>query len=189
VRLAAAALVALLASPYALRAVGSLVKSPLSVRNIFEQQLQMGLFLREFYRGERVAANDIGAVTWLGEVECVDLAGLASMDFARARRSGGPDKAEMERLAREAGASIAILYEHWFPGRIPDSWSRVGQWTIGDNVSVGGDTVSLYAVDPAARAALEENLRRFAARLPASVTQSGAYLEAASGDLAGAPQL
>ncbi len=171
VRLAVAALAALLVSPYALRAVGSLVKSPLAAKNIYEQQYQMGLFLREFYRGERVAANDIGAITYLGESECVDLTGLANMDFARARRGGGPDQAAMERIARQSGVSIAILYEHWFPGRIPAAWSRVGEWTLPNNVSLGGDTVSFYAVDPGARAGLVERLSRFAGRLPPSVVQ------------------
>ncbi|HEY6952738.1 MAG TPA: hypothetical protein VI758_10045, partial [Bacteroidota bacterium] len=38
---------------------------PAASRNIYEQQYQMGLFLKRYYQGKAVAANDIGAITFL----------------------------------------------------------------------------------------------------------------------------
>ena len=61
------------------------------------------------------------------------------------------------------------MYDSWF--QIPAEWIKVGEWQIRDNVVCGDDTVSFYAVDPAATPGLIENLRAFASRLPADVIQ------------------
>ena len=69
-------LVILVSSPLRVRAAKSLKDTPKASHNIFEQQYQMALFLRQFYQGQVVAANDIGAIDYLADFRLVDLAGL-----------------------------------------------------------------------------------------------------------------
>jgi hypothetical protein len=75
---------------------------------------------------------------------------------------------------------IALLYDlRVAPGGkslIPPEWAMIGQWRIPHNVVCASDTVSFYAVQPAAEAALRENLTSFSSRLPADVVQRGSYM-------------
>lgn len=164
--------------PLIRRAVVSLRLTPQATTNIYEQQYQMGLFLKSFYEGEVVAANDIGAINYLADIKCIDLYGLANIETAKLIRTQKYNPEQIDRLARENGVKLAIVYDHWFNrrGGLPGKWIKVGQWTISNNVVCGGDTVSFYAVHPSETARLIENLRAFATRLPKSVAQSGDYL-------------
>ena len=136
-----------------------------------------------------VAANDIGAITYLADVRCLDLYGLASLEVARNRLSGAYDREQIRDLARSNDARVAIVYDTWFrpggmagipqdrPGGIPSQWIKVGQWEILNNAVCGHKVVSFYATDPLEEDHLISNLRQFASELPRSVKQSGKYLE------------
>jgi hypothetical protein len=156
-------------SPLPDRAAKALVRLPQATTNIYEQQYQMGLFLKRFYGGTPVALNDIGAASYLGDIECVDLAGLANMDVARRILNGVYENEDIKEITEASGASIGVVYDSWFRGRIPGNWRRAGTWTIRNNVVVGSDTVSFYAVRPDAFAELRLHLRDFARDLPATV--------------------
>lgn len=177
---ACAALVFVLGAPLADRAAKALKDTPAATANIYQQQYQMGLFFREFYSGEPVAANDIGAVSFLHGGPLLDLVGLATMPVAAARRARVYDAAMMTRFAEERGVRVAILYEGWFgKSGVPPGWRKAGQWTIPNRVAASHETVAIYAVAPGEDARLRESLRRFSARLPAAVVQKGAYLDGA----------
>jgi hypothetical protein len=155
-------------------------KTPLASRNIWQQQYQMGLFLREFYPQGRVAANDIGAIDFLDDLHLTDLFGLASQPVMRAKLSGAwhSDLAgTLDRLTAADSARIAVLYDNWFDpnpdtgkAAVPSQWVRVAAWTIPDNIVCGGATVTWYAVIPEEAAALRSALEKFSAGLPAGVT-------------------
>ena len=51
-----------------IRAETSLKITSKASTNIYQQQYQMGLFLKTFYEGKAIAANDIGAVNYLADV-------------------------------------------------------------------------------------------------------------------------
>jgi hypothetical protein len=178
-------LVAAALLPVVGRAAFALRQTPRATTNIYQQQYQMALFLDEFYAGETVAVNDIGAVNYMVDIRCLDLRGLASMDVARAKRQGLYTTQYIYDLARSTQVSIAIIYDAWLEmdriGGPPPQWLKAGEWTIPDNVVCGDDTVSFYAVDPAAWHTLVANLRQFAPRLPAAVGQSGFYVTENSG--------
>lgn len=178
--LGAALLILILAWPVLGRALGALRITPRATTNIYEQQYQMGRFVREFYEGQSIALNDIGAVNYLADVRCLDIVGLASTEVARARLEGHYDAATIGTLAERQGVRIAIVYDHLLTKRIggvPQGWVRVGQWRIRKNVVCEDDTVSFYAVAPAEREALVRHLKAFSARLPREVVQSGAYTQ------------
>lgn len=169
---------AILVAPIAERGLYAWNRTARATTNIYEQQYQMGLFLQTYYRGEPVAANDIGAVNFLGEVRCLDLWGLTSQDVARARLGHAYDTRAIFELARSAGVHIAIVYTYWFEdlGGLPKEWVEVGSWTIQKNVVTGGDRVTFFAVDPAEEERLRENLRAFSSQLPRDVIQAGSYV-------------
>jgi hypothetical protein len=166
-----------------LRGYVALSHIPQATHNIYEQQYQMGLFLRQFYHGVPIAATDIGAVSYLGEPHLEDLWGLGSLDAARQRVKGELTPQQIDQLTRPQGTKIAILYEVFFHdgrigrGGLPGQWIRVGRWRIFDRYNAGADTVSFYAVDPSEERALITHLRQFASALPPEVEQSGKYMQ------------
>jgi hypothetical protein len=170
-------LILVIAIPFGSRTLGSLIKTPQATKNIYEQQYQMGTFLKQFYQGKIIAANDIGAITYLTDIQLVDLWGLGSIESARLKLQKQFTTLQIYDLTHQRDVKIAIVYDHWYEGvgGLPKQWVRVGQWSISNNVICGGDTVSLYAVDPSASRELMGNLRKFAIELPVDVKQYGKY--------------
>ncbi len=178
--LATSALALLLLFPLTVKGSRLLWLLPQCTTNIYEQQYQMGVFINQYYQGSTVALNDVGAVNFLADIHCLDLWGLADRDITLAKRTHTFRTGNIAGLSKQAGARIAIVYDHWFAGEVgglPSDWVRVGRWTIPDNVVLGGDTVSIYAVDPSEVPHLIQCLREFSRRLPRDVIQRGSYLE------------
>ena len=160
----------LLVYPLLARGTGALADTPAASYNIYEMQYQMGLFLRQNYNGQVVAANDIGAIDYLADLHLVDLYGLASMDVARAKLSGQLTTAVIDRVTSSQGARIAIVYDLWFAQvGLPSSWVKVRQWHYQDCYVCGEDTVSFYALSPNQVPALQSDLDHFSQQLPRSV--------------------
>lgn len=170
-RIAIGILALLLVSPFLGRAEGGILNTPLAARNIYEMQYQMAVFLNRYYPTGPVAANDIGAVSFYNEFPLLDLYGLASMDVARAKLGGTYDTGEIERLVRESGARVVVVYDYWFDryGGLPEGWIKVGEWHFTDCYVCGGDTVSFYAPDPAQADLLRKRLQAFESYLPVRV--------------------
>jgi len=161
------------------RAWKALGDTPQAAANIYQQQYQMGKFVREFYAGSVVAVNDIGAVSFLSDPRLFDLVGLATLSVAGARRSHQYDGAVMAALTKKEQVKIAILYDPWFAkSGIPGEWRKVGEWKILHRAAVDHDTISFYAVASGQEDSLISNLQRFSSRLPREVQQKGKYLEA-----------
>lgn len=153
---------------------------PQASRNIFEQQYQMGLFLRRFYQGQTIAANDIGAINWLADIKCFDVWGLGSMGVARLKVRGNLSPEALTAMAESVGVRIAIIYEDWLKltqtKAVPARWTKVGSWRLRDNLVCGCDSVAFFACRPEERARLKECLGLFARQLPRMVIQTGEYV-------------
>jgi len=180
--LAVLSLALLLTCPLSKRGVDAVLQIPQATTNIYEQQYQMGLFLKQFYQGQAIAANDVGAINYLADVRCFDLVGLGSLEIAK--KKGRLYQDEINALAKSNNVKIAIVYEAWFEnGRIsfdgvPASWAEpVGQWRIKNNVVVANDTVSFYVVNALTRADLIKHLEQFASILPKGIEQRGQYID------------
>ena len=155
-RNAAAILLAIVfLSPLFYRAAAAFSHTPKASTNVFQQQYQMGLFLRRYYQGSTVAVNDLGAVNFLADLHCLDLCGLASMEVAELIRQGRYQTEYMRQITKQENVKIAMVYDTWFSGgrycKLPAEWTRVGQWTIPNNIIAGSETVSIYAIDAAER--------------------------------------
>ncbi|MEO0085202.1 MAG: hypothetical protein ABIK37_01085 [candidate division WOR-3 bacterium] len=155
-------------------------ETPVAAANIYRQQYQMGLFLRRCYNGRAIAANDVGAINWLADLDCLDTWGMSSIEIGRARARNRYTAGLLDSLCRSRGTEMAVVYKNWLldakPGRLPDSWVEAGAWTIKDNIVCGEATVTFFACDSGYLPALLANLRLFSADLPAEVVQSGLYL-------------
>ncbi|MEA2174163.1 MAG: hypothetical protein QOD00_1755 [Blastocatellia bacterium] len=157
------------------RGVVVLRQTPRATTNIYQQQYQMALFLRRYYEGSAIAANDIGAINYFADIECLDLWGLATTEVARAKREGKYDTRLIRALGERSRAKIAIVYESWLNeyGGVPVEWSPVGRWRIPENIVCRDDTVSFYALDASETEHLIRSLRDFAPHLPKGVEQAG----------------
>jgi hypothetical protein len=171
-------LAAFIIYPCAVRAGAALIYLPQASKNIYEQQYQMGLFIRRYYQGSTIALNDIGAVNFLADVHCLDLWGLATYEVTELMRHHEYHTADILRLSRQAGVKVAMVYDNWYTpiGGLPRDWVWVGQWALTDNVVTGGDKVSIYAVDELETDPLMQKLQDFSPLLPKDVNQSGRYL-------------
>lgn len=158
-----------IATPFLLRAVSAGAMLLPASRNIYEQQYQMGAFLRQHYHHTSIAVNDIGAVSYYGNNQIIDLWGLGDNEVAgnRLRHAYTPDY--LHQLTQDRHARIAIVYEEWFEPALLNRWTKIATWQISDNVICGGDTVTFYAIDPAEASALRDRLQAFTRQLPARV--------------------
>lgn len=176
-RVAVAVLALAMATPLAARGATSLRQTPRAMTNIYQQQYQMGLFLREYYQGQAVAANDIGAINFLADIRNLDLVGLGSTEVLLIRIRASFDASRIEELTEQKRIRIAILYESWFEGTkaLPAHWVKVGEWTIPDNVICAEDTVSFFATSHEEARILGRNLASFSRFLPDAVDETGDY--------------
>jgi hypothetical protein len=142
--------------------------TPLAASNIYEQQYQMGRFVREFAKGEPVAVNDLGWVGFHNEGYVLDLWGLGSVEAGARRLAGEPGW--IDEIVTRHGVRLAMLYEDWFTGQIPSRWQRLGVLRLGHmRVTAARSEVAFYATDPAAAAELRRRLAEFSRTLPAGV--------------------
>lgn len=150
--------------------------APTAARNIFDQQVQMARFLAQQFPNETVAVNDVGAVAYFGRAPIVDLAGLVTLEVARAKRFQmfRPPKAEdVERLTQ--GTDVAIIYDDWVAR--PRTWTQLGRWRIDGCASCASPVVSIYATHPDAIPRVQAALRAFTPSLPADVYAEGIYID------------
>jgi hypothetical protein len=179
--LIAISLVLFLSTPLIRRATQSLKNIPHATNNVYEQQYQMGIFICKYYQGRTIALNDIGVIDYLADIHLVDLWGLGSLEPARLRHQNNYTTQNIKDLTHRQDVSFAIVYEVWFERQsiedLHQAWENVGQWTINNNVALGGNAISFYAINPSARQELIQNLRQFELELPQDVIQNGTYLE------------
>jgi putative flippase GtrA len=146
---------------------------PIASQNIYQQQVQMAHFLQRYYPRSTVVANDIGAITYYTDIQCIDVWGLADTAITRKKLANRFTAADLAAMAGAQGAEIALVYDSYFAHLIPKAWIPVGQWTILNNVACGSETVSFYAMDSASAQHLTRQLKEFAQELPPGVVVSG----------------
>jgi hypothetical protein len=155
--------------PLGLRSSAAFSKAPRACLNIFEQQYQMGLFLHRYQDTAAVAANDIGAISYLSNIHTLDLWGLGNISVARSKRGHYWTPSFLDSLSRASHVRVAVVYDSWFDTALLHRWTRVGTWTIPANVICGDETVSWYTLDPAYADTLRGQLQEYGSALPREV--------------------
>jgi hypothetical protein len=148
---------------------------PRGAHEVRSQQAQTAAFLAEAYSGRAVAVNDIGLVALRHRGPMLDLAGLASTEVLREKKGPGLSAAFLERVVREHHVDVVAIYDSWFTGIIPSSWTRVAAWRLaeGSRVTVGDLEVAFYALSPASASRLAAAIHAFEPRLPRDVITVG----------------
>jgi hypothetical protein len=150
--------------------VRTTVVTPRAAHEIYLQQFQMHRFATEFWQ-RPVAVNDLGWVAYGNPNYVLDLWGLGSEAARVARAKAGSDTAWMDQLVQQHDVGVAMIFTSWFPAR-PADWVELATLTLrlnGRTVIAGDRTVTFFSTSPAARADLEDALRRFASTLPPGV--------------------
>ena len=142
----------------------------MSSKNIEEQQLQMGMFLNRFYKGQKTVANDIGAIAYFGETKLLDIVGLGSTDVAKFYIENRIlNEVDFNRKYHQFLANyiknnhykVAVIYPKWFPDKVPENWIPVASWTIQNNLGTAQNRVVWYAFNIEDAEILHQNLRHF----------------------------
>jgi hypothetical protein len=138
--------------------------------NIYEQQYQMGQFVKRYYPNTPVAMGDIGAISFYSTGRNLDLEGLGNLEVARSRKNHYWTPDFLYALSRQDSVHIAIVFDRSYSPQLLKRWNKIATWQIPNNVACFSDIVSFYAVDSMERPLLEKNLRAFQSSLPQEVT-------------------
>lgn len=150
---------------------------PLRSMAIYYQQIQMARFLERFEDGATVAANDVGAINYYANIDCLDLAGLGDQDVFELKKRNAYSTAALAKLAADRKVKIALVYDTWFSTSppsfggppLPASWIPVAYWRTPYAEFLGNSVVSFYATDARSAEQLHDSLARFAPALPPEV--------------------
>lgn len=156
--------------PLILRSAAAYSKTAQACINIYEQQYQMGNFVKKYYNSDTIAVNDIGAVSYFNQASVIDLWGLADIEVARAKKNNENTAQFLNELTNKEHTDIAIVYDSWFDSSLLNNWQKVATWQIKNNVICGDATVSFYAVKSNAASSLKLNLQTYQQLLPADIT-------------------
>ncbi len=141
-----------------------------SSKGIYEQQVEMSRFIYDYYKGEKVLANDIGAISYFSHVKLTDMVGLGSTDIAeiKVKHKHLPrevyvreNKKFIQAYAKREQVRIAVIYPEWFPGGPPANWIPVASWRSPGAFGPAIDRIVFYALTPEEVAPLQKHLQQF----------------------------
>jgi hypothetical protein len=151
------------------RGLNSFRNATRAIYNIYEQQYQMGLFLQQYYKGQTVAANDIGAISYMAELNTIDMWGLGNNQVAQARKKNYWNNAFLQKTVADNKTRIVVMYDSWFDKDLTKNWTKVASWEMRYNYICGDISVQFYGVTAAEAATLKTNLAAFAPQLPGDI--------------------
>jgi hypothetical protein len=145
-----------------------------AIKNIHDQQWQMGTFVAKYFPESTLAIGDIGAVSYLNpRVKIMDLEGLASNEILLNKNK--IDSNFLKAYSAKSKASFGLFYTHLYQGKIPGSWELLGTWMLPDNFVGAGAEVGIFAIDKSSRDTLLHALRLYDPNLPKSVIRKGKF--------------
>jgi hypothetical protein len=151
------------------RGLNSFRNSIRAIYNIYEQQYQMGLFLKEYYKGQTVAANDVGAISYFADLNTIDMWGLGNNEVANARKHNFWTNDFLRKLVTGNHTRVTVMYDSWFDKDLPNQWTKVATWTMPSNYICGDIYVTFYGITPGEATLLKTNLTAFAPQLPGDI--------------------
>ena len=155
-----------------IRASKAMHDVPKASSDIYLQQFQMARFVKRYYPRGRLAANDIGAISYFSEGHLLDLVGLATDSIREDRVHGTFTTKKIAKEINEFRPDLIVAYPEWFTGSIsmPKSLFPVGDWTIPPVTSAASRCVRFYATSRLSAERIRHELSDFQPYLPSSVT-------------------
>ena len=160
----------LLVFPVVERAARALKETPEAILNRFEEHLHVATFVSSYGDSPTVAVDQIGAVSFYGNVRVLDVYGLGSHEPLEFRRQAqGLTADAVFEWTRRENVTFAVITEDWVAVSplVPDRWIKVAEWRIrrrGRTKPIG-----FYAVDPSQAGTLAVKLDEYTNKLPGSV--------------------
>ena len=155
----------LLAIPIGLRAFKGFSHAAPACVSFYNQQYQAAKFLRSYYYNDRVASNNIGAVSFCSEHERVmDLAGIGDLEILKNIRAHSWTPALADSFAERSNVKVAVLHDTWSDKDTDPYWYKIASW------HTTNDSVSFYSINWGGVTQLQKTLHAFEPRLPAGVT-------------------
>jgi len=151
------------------RGLNAFRNSMRAIYNIYEQQYQMGLFFREYYKGATIAANDIGAISYFADLNTIDMWGLGNNEIAKARKSGYWNNEFIQKIVSDHHTRAVVMYDSWFDKDLAKPWVKVATWTMPYNYICGDIYVTFYGTSITEAETLKSKLQTFESRLPKDV--------------------
>jgi hypothetical protein len=151
------------------RGLNSFRNSVRAIYNIYEQQYQMGLFLKDYYREQTVAANDVGAISFMADLKTIDMWGLGNNEVANARKHNYWNNDFLRKLVKDNHTRVTVMYDSWFDKDLPAQWVKTATWEMPYNYICGDIKVTFYGNTAGEAALLKSNLESFSAQLPKDV--------------------
>ena len=137
---------------------------PLAAQGIYQQQVQLSRFTHEFYTGP-VAVNDLGLVSFRRSPQSyvLDLYGLGSYEAFQTKEADRTPE-WLDRITREHGVGLVMIYPEWFQKGVPATWQPVAKLCATDAntlLGIAGPRVMLYATPLADKQELARQLAAF----------------------------
>ncbi|MDQ1098598.1 hypothetical protein QE441_001750 [Chryseobacterium sp. SORGH_AS909] len=134
-------------------------------KNIYEQQVQSARFLHTYYNTSKIIANDIGAISYYTDIHLLDIAGLGSKETIpfneNKRQFDETFKNFLIRYGYDNHYDLAIVYDEWLQGHIPENWKKAAVIKISHKITAARAEVSVYSIDPHRFSLLQERIRQF----------------------------
>ena len=124
-----AALPLVFIAPALAKGTASTFAIPAAVQPTYEIEYPIGLLLRDHYSGSTVLVGELGAPSYLGDIRCVDLFGLGSVEITRLMLEGRMNASTVAALPSVRAATVAVVPDTLKRFLGPD-WIEVGSWTV-----------------------------------------------------------
>ena len=119
------------------------VKSVLSSRAVYEQQIQEGELLKEF-KDYYIATDNIGTIPYFADDKILDIHGLSNPKIIELKsKNQFNDKTKKEMIISE-DVDMIVAYKARFKDEKIGNYIKVATWKIKDKVLNGDDEVVFY---------------------------------------------
>jgi len=120
------------------------IKSVLSSRAVYEQQIQEGELVKEF-KNYYIATDNIGTIPFLADDKILDIHGLSNQKIIDLKSKGiFNDKTKKDMIISE-NVDMIIAYKVRFKDDKIGNYVKIATWKIKDKALNGDDKVVFYA--------------------------------------------
>ncbi|MEM7659830.1 MAG: hypothetical protein AAF399_27195 [Bacteroidota bacterium] len=159
----------LLLFPFVMRTAYFSLNYPLAVQNIYHQQIQSARFLQQHFPKARVAANDIGAISYYTDIQLTDLLGIGDQAVYELQKAGAYQADQLHTLTQQRKLTLAVVHPNWLAPVLPSNWQALQTWEIPKNFICAEAKVQWLSIDPAQKDSLIQALEAFSPQLPPEV--------------------
>ena len=120
------------------------IKSVLSTKAVYLEQIQEGLFAKEL-KDEYIATDNIGTVPLYSNNKILDIHGLSNPKIIELKNRGIFNDKSKKELIENSNADLIIAYKNRFKDPKIDNYTKIATWKIAKKMLNGDDEIVIYA--------------------------------------------